>query len=170
MTQPKVLNLFAYTGGASLAAKAAGAEVVHVDSVKQVVNWSHENMEASGLHGIRWVVEDAMKYVKREHRRGNKYEGIILDPPAYGRGPDGEKWVLEEQINELMAHCSELLNPEKAFIVVNLYSMGFSALVAHNLLTSFVKNIQHEEYGELYFKDKSGNDLPLGTFVRAKTF
>ncbi len=170
VTQPKVLNLFAYTGGASLAAKAAGADVVHVDSVKQVVNWSHENMEASGLHGIRWVVEDAMKYVKRELRRGNKYEGIILDPPAYGRGPDGEKWVLEEQINELMAHCSELLNPEKAFIVVNLYSMGFSALVVHNLLKSFVKNIQHEEYGELYFKDKSGNDLPLGTFVRAKTF
>jgi len=168
--QPKVLNLFAYTGGASLAAKAAGADVVHVDSVKQVVNWSHENMEASGLDGIRWLVEDAMKYVKREVRRGNKYHGIILDPPAYGRGPEGEKWVLEEQINELMQHCSELLEPNKAFVVLNLYSMGFSALVANNLVNSFVPGIKQKEFGELYFTDRAGNNLPLGTFLRVKTY
>ena len=91
--RPKVLNLFAYTGGATLAAKSAGADVTHVDSVKQVVTWSKENMEQSGLDGVRWIVEDAMKFVEREVRRGNRYNGIILDPPAYGRGANGEKWV-----------------------------------------------------------------------------
>ncbi|MBP8041531.1 MAG: class I SAM-dependent methyltransferase [Bacteroidales bacterium] len=166
---PRVLNLFAYTGGASLAARAAGAEVVHVDSVKQVVNWSRENMEASGLDGIRWLVDDAMKFVKREVRRGNKYHGIILDPPAYGRGPDGEKWVLEEQINELIKNCAELLSPEKSFLILNLYSMGFSALVAENLICDYVKNIKTKEFGELFFADHSGKRLPLGTFFRMKS-
>jgi len=169
-TSPKVLNLFAYTGGASLAAKAAGADVVHVDSVKQVVSWSRENMEASGLDGIRWIVDDAMKFVKREVRRGSKYSGIILDPPAYGRGPEGEKWVLEEQINELIKNCAELLSAEKSFLILNLYSMGFSALVAENLICDYVKNIQAKELGELYFADHSGKKLPLGTFFRMKTF
>ncbi len=111
-----MLNLFAYTGLASLAAKAKGADVTHVDSVKQVISWSRENMELSGLDNIRWVVEDAMKFVKREVRRGKKYNGIILDPPAYGRGPDGEKWLLEEQINELLGLCSLLLEKETTFL------------------------------------------------------
>lgn len=169
-TSPKVLNLFAYTGGASLAAKAAGADVVHVDSVRQVVNWSRENMDASGLDGIRWIVDDAMKFVKREVRRGNKYNGIILDPPAYGRGPEGEKWVLEEQINELTKNCAELLSAEKSFLILNLYSMGFSALVSENLISDYVKNIKTKESGEFYFADHSGKRLPLGTFFRMKTF
>jgi 23S rRNA (cytosine1962-C5)-methyltransferase len=168
--QPRVLNLFAYTGGASLAAKAAGADVVHVDSVKPVVNWARENMEASGLDNIRWVVEDVMKYVRREVKRGNLYHGIILDPPAYGRGPDGEKWVLEEDINELMQHCAALLSPEKAFLVLNLYSMGFSALVANNIIDSFFANIAFREFGEFYFPDSSGKKLPLGTFLRMRSF
>jgi 23S rRNA (cytosine1962-C5)-methyltransferase len=166
--QAKVLNLFAYTGGATLAAKAAGAEVVHVDSVKQVVNWSHENMDASGLDNIRWVVEDVMKYVRREVKRGNRYNGIILDPPAYGRGPEGEKWVLEDDINELMQHCAELLSPGKGFVVLNLYSMGFSALVANNLIDSFFTDIAFREFGEFYFPDHSGKKLPLGTFIRMR--
>src|SRR5205085_3141595 len=89
---PRVLNLFAYTGGASLAAKAAGADITHLDSIKQVVTWSKENMELSGLKDIRWVVEDALTFVKREVKRGKKYHGIILDPPAYGHGANGEKW------------------------------------------------------------------------------
>jgi 23S rRNA (cytosine1962-C5)-methyltransferase len=168
--RPKVLNLFAYTGGASLAAKAAGADVVHVDSVKPVVNWSRENMEASGLDNIRWVVEDVMKYVRREVKRGNLYNGIILDPPAYGRGPDGEKWVLEEDINELMQHCAALFSPGKGFVVLNLYSMGFSALVANNLIDSFFTNIAFREFGEFYFPDRSGKKLPLGTFLRMRSF
>ena len=101
--RPKVLNLFAYTGGATLAACAAGADTTHVDSVKQVVTWARENMEQSGLDGVRWIVEDATKFVEREVRRGNKYHGIILDPPAYGRGANGEKWVLEDDICTLWA-------------------------------------------------------------------
>lgn len=163
--KPKVLNLFAYTGGASLAACSAGAEVVHVDSVKQTVNWSNQNKEASGLDGIRWVVEDAMKFVRREAKRGNKYHGIIMDPPAYGRGPEGEKWVLETGINELARLSSEILLPEKSFIVVNLYSMGLSALVIDNLMRNYF-SFSDPEFGELYIPSKTLYKLPLGTFFR----
>jgi 23S rRNA (cytosine1962-C5)-methyltransferase len=165
--KPRVLNLFAYTGGASLAACAAGAEVTHVDSVKQVVSWSRENMEESGLNGIRWVVEDAFKFVQREVRRGRTYHGILLDPPAYGRGPDGEKWLLEKQLNELMQLCGQLLDPQ-GFMLLNLYSMGFSAMVAENLVKKHVSthNVGHMNSGELYLQDQGGNALPLGTFVR----
>ena len=163
---PKVLNLFAYTGGASLAARAAGAEVTHVDSVKQVVTWSRENMEQSHLDGIRWIVEDALKFVRREVRRGNKYDGIILDPPAYGRGANGEKWVLEENIGEMLECCAALLNEEHGFLVLNLYSMGLSALLARTALRQAFGTTGKEEFGELYFSDKEGKELPLGTFCR----
>jgi 23S rRNA (cytosine1962-C5)-methyltransferase len=162
----RVLNLFAYTGGASLAAKAAGADVVHVEAVRQVVNWSAENQEASGLTGIRWVVEDAMKYIRRELKRGKKYNGIILDPPAYGRGPEGEKWVLEEGIDELIKICSQLLEQTSSFLIINLYSMGFSALIAESLMKSHFSNVSSHELGELYFTDRSGKKLPLGVFLR----
>ena len=164
--QPKVLNLFAYTGGASMAAKSAGADVVHVDSVKPVVNWAREMMEASGLKDIRWVVEDALRFVRREVKRGNKYDGIILDPPAYGRGPDGEKWVLQEYIDEMIAGCKALLEPESGFLVLSLYSMGFSALISENLVKSHFGEIPGQETGELYLPDRTGNRLPLGTFLR----
>jgi len=163
--QPRVLNLFAYTGGVSLAARAAGAEVTHVDAVRQVVNWSRENMEASSLTDIRWVVEDTLKYLRREVKRGKQYEGIILDPPAYGRGPDGEKWILEEGINETMELCSKLLSHSEAFLVLNLYSMGFSALVAENIVKSYFPQIVGE-CGELFISDRSGRRLPLGVFIR----
>lgn len=163
---PKVLNLFAYTGGASLAAKAAGADVFHVDSVKQVISWAKQNMENSELKDIRWVVEDAMKFVYREVRRGNKYSGIILDPPAYGRGPEGEKWILEENLNELIKCCSELLEDSNSFLVLNLYSVGFSALVADNLVNSYFNNFIEKEFGELYIEDRFSKKLPLGIFVR----
>jgi len=163
---PRVLNLFAYTGGASLAAKAAGADVSHVDSVKQVLNWSRQNMEASSLENIRWVLEDALKFVKREVRREKKYEGIILDPPSYGRGPDGEKWVLEDQIAELMEACADLLEPKNSFCVLNLYSMGFSSLIADNLIVDYFSSPQNREYGELYLPDNAGRKLPLGIFCR----
>lgn len=163
--KPRVLNLFAYTGGASLAACQAGADVTHVDSVKQVVTWSRENMEASNLDGIRWVVEDAFKFVQRELRRGKTYHGIILDPPAYGRGPEGEKWLLEKQINELLAMCAELLEKRSAFFLINLYSMGFSPIITETLVhTNFLK--QSFESGEIYLQDKFEKKLPLGTFLR----
>ncbi len=164
--KPTVLNLFAYTGMASLAAKAHGADVTHVDAVKPVINWSRENMELSGLDNIRWVVEDAMKFVKREVRRGKKYSGIILDPPAYGRGPNGEKWLLEEQINELIGLCAELLMDKSHFFIINLYSLGFSALIIDNLIDSHFGKTANYESGELFLQDSFKKKLPLGVFAR----
>lgn len=162
-----VLNLFAYTGGASLVAKAAGADVTHVDAVKNMINWGRENEQESGLSGIRWVVEDALKFVKREVKRGKKYNGIILDPPAYGRGPDGEKWVLEEGLTELLEQCSLLLESKQSFLVLNLYSMGLSAVVSANLAQAFFKP-ENMEFGEFYLQSQAGEKLPLGTFLRFK--
>jgi len=164
--QPRVLNLFAYTGGASLAAKAGGADVMHVDSVKPVITWARENMEGSNLTDIRWVVEDALKFVRREVRRGSIYQGIILDPPAYGRGADGEKWVLDDNINEMIQLCSQLLAKENAFLILNMYSIGFSALVADNLINSYFPAIDSKELGELFIFDSFKNRLPLGTYIR----
>ncbi|MFR2508254.1 class I SAM-dependent methyltransferase [Odoribacter laneus] len=162
----KVLNLFAYTGGATLAARSAGAEVTHVDSVKPVVNWSRENMEASGLNDVRWIVDDALKFVRREVKRGKKYNGILLDPPAYGRGPDGEKWILEENLNELLSLCKQLLTPEQSFLVLNLYSMGLSALLARTTVQQLIGEGKGEQFGELYFRDSFGKSLPLGVYYR----
>ncbi|CAG5069266.1 Ribosomal RNA large subunit methyltransferase K/L [Dyadobacter sp. CECT 9623] len=161
-----VLNLFAYTGIASLAAKAAGADVTHVDSIKQVISWSRENMQLSGLDNIRWVVEDALKFVQREVRRGNQYNGIILDPPAYGRGPDGEKWLLEESLNEILRLCALLLKKENNFFIINLYSLGFSALIVENLINAHFGDATNHEFGELYVADSFGKKLPLGVFSR----
>jgi len=166
LLSPKVLNLFAYTGGASLAACAAGAEVTHVDSVKQVISWSRENMEASGLDHIRWIVEDALKFVNREVKRGKRYSGIILDPPAYGRGPEGEKWILEEGISPLIKACRSLLDPENGFLILNLYSMGFSSVIAENLIKSWFPEQHNVEYGELMVSERSGRKLPLSVFAR----
>lgn len=165
--RPKVLNMFAYTGGASLAAAAAGAEVTHVDSVKQCISWARENMEESHLEGIRWVVEDALKFARREVRRGHRYDGIILDPPAYGRGPEGEKWVLEQNIAEMLALCAELLSPN-GFLVLNLYSMGLSALLAKSAVNQLIPSPRTEQFGELYFTDRQGKNLPLGVYYRCK--
>lgn len=165
--QPKFLNLFAYTGGASLAAKAAGADTTHLDSIKQVVTWAKENMELSGLNNIRWVVEDALKYAKREVKRGNKYNGIILDPPAYGHGPDGEKWKLEDNINEMMKNVLQLLNEEEHFLILNAYSLGFSSLILENMVKQNFK-AQNLEVGELYLEDSFKKKLPLGAFARFK--
>ncbi|MFD2036663.1 class I SAM-dependent methyltransferase [Belliella marina] len=168
--QPKILNLFAYTGAASVAARGTGADVTHLDSVKQVVTWSKHNMESSGMEGIRWIVDDAMKFIKREVRRGNKYHGIILDPPAYGRGPDGEKWILEEQINEMLKLCAELLEPEHHFLILNMYSLSFSSIIAANLVNSNFKEVNNAEHGELYLVDRFEKKLPLGIFFRFRKF
>jgi 23S rRNA (cytosine1962-C5)-methyltransferase len=164
--EPKILNLFAYTGGASLAAKAAGADTTHVDSIKQVVTWANENQELSGLANIRWVVEDALKFVKRELKRGKTYNGIILDPPAYGHGPNGEKWKLEDHIQEMMHDVMQLLDPEEHFLILNAYSMSFSSVIIENLLKSSMPSIQNLHCGELYLQASSGCKLPLGVFGR----
>jgi 23S rRNA (cytosine1962-C5)-methyltransferase len=162
---PKFLNLFAYTGAASLAARSAGAETYHLDSIKQVVSWARENMELSKLDNIRWVVEDALKYVRREVKRGNKYNGIILDPPAYGHGPDGEKWKLEDSIGEMMELVLQLLDEKNHFLILNAYSLGFSSLILENLVKQKFKP-ENLECGELYLQDSFKKKLPLGAFAR----
>ena len=162
----KVLNLFAYTGGSSLAAKAAGADVVHVDSVKPVINWAREDMELSRLNNIHWVVEDALKFIRREVKRGNKYYGIILDPPAYGRGPEGEKWVLQESVNDMISLCSKLLEDNHCFFILSLYSMGFSSLISESLVKTHFGDVEEKEAEELFFTDRAGRKLPLGTIFR----
>ena len=162
---PRVLNLFAYTGAASLAAKAAGADVTHLDSVRQVVTWARGNMEHSGLDGIRWVVEDAMKFARREARRGNRYDGIILDPPAYGHGPDGEKWKLDECLFEMLRSVGEILAPQDAFLVLNLYSNGYSALLGETVLRQAMR-VGTVESGELALNDRFNKALPLSIVVR----
>lgn len=163
---PKVLNLFAYTGAASLAARAAGADVTHLDSVRQVVTWARGNMECSNLTDIRWVVEDAMKFAKREARRGNLYQGIILDPPAYGHGPDGEKWKLDECLFEMLRTVNSILAPKDAFLVLNLYSNGYSALLGETVVKQAFGKAVKTESGELALIDRFGKALPLSIVVR----
>jgi 23S rRNA (cytosine1962-C5)-methyltransferase len=168
--EPKVLNLFAYTGGASVIAKAAGADTTHVDSIKQVVTWANENQELSKVKDIRWVVEDALKFVKREIKRGKKYNGIILDPPSYGHGPNGEKWKLEDHILEMMQEVSLLLDEEEHFLILNSYSLGFSSIIVENLIKGSLKTSDNLEIGELYLQAKAGNKLPLGVFGKTRKF
>ena len=168
--KPRVLNLFAYTGAASLAARAAGADVTHLDSVRQVVTWAHENQDASSMDGIRWIVDDALKFVRREVRRGNTWQGIILDPPAYGHGPDGEKWKLDELLNEMLKGVSSILAPENSFMVLNLYSNGYSALLGETLVRQAfsLPATASLESGELALADSFGKALPLSIFVRLR--
>ena len=167
---PKVLNLFAYTGAASLVAKAAGADTTHVDSIKQVVNWANENQELSNLKDVRWVVEDALKFVKRELKRGKKYNGIILDPPAFGHGPNGEKWKLEDHIQEMMQDVVQLLDEQEHFLILNTYSLGFSSVIVENLIKTSFPQVKNLETGELYLQATSGVKLPLGVFGKFRTF
>lgn len=163
--KPAILNLFAYTGGASMAAAAGGGEVTHLDSVKQTITWTNENRQLSNLPEMRWVVEDAMKFVQREVKRGNTYNGIILDPPAYGRGPKGEKWLLEQQLNDMIEAVKKILDPKKHFLVMNLYSLGMSALIIENVINSHFPGVDYE-YGENYIPSSSGQKLPLGIYLR----
>lgn len=131
-----VLNLFAYTGGATVACLAAGASVVHVDSSRGMVDWCKENVEASGLKDkpVRYIVDDVLKFVKREIRRGHHYDAIIMDPPSYGRGANGEVWSIEKNLNELLNLCVELLSDKPLFFLINSYTTGLSAKVLENML------------------------------------
>ena len=132
----KVLNLFAYTGGATLAAAAAGASVTHVDASKGMVTWAKENAVASGLKDapIRWLVDDCVKFVEREIRRGNHYDAIIMDPPSYGRGPKGEIWKIEEAIHPLVKLCTQLLSDDPLFFLINSYTTGLQPAVLAYML------------------------------------
>lgn len=133
----KVLNLFAYTGGATLAAAKAGASVTHVDASKGMVTWAHENARSSGLEDapIRWIVDDCMKFVEREIRRGNRYDGIIMDPPSYGRGPKGEIWKIEDAVHPLVKSCSGLLSDHPLFFLINSYTTGLAPAVLAYILS-----------------------------------
>lgn len=132
----RVLNLFGYTGGATLACAAAGASVCHVDASKGIIAWARENASLSGLSDkpIRWIADDCMKFVEREIRRGNKYDGIVMDPPSYGRGPGGEVWKLEEKIYPLLTLCAQLLSNSPLFFLLNSYTTGISAGAMEYLL------------------------------------
>ena len=137
-----ILNLFAYTGAATMAAaKAGAAEVVHLDASKGINEWAKENMKLSGLQDatIRYIVDDALKFTSREIRRGRKYDGILMDPPSYGRGPDNELFRFEDKINPLMENCLQLLSDHPLFLIINTYTTGYSPSVMYNLMEEYTK-------------------------------
>ncbi len=178
----EVLNLFGYTGGATLACAQAGAKVVHIDSSKAAVTWARENAEASGLKEapIRWIVEDARAFVEREIKRGRKYDGIIMDPPAFGHGPTSELWRIEEHFLPLVQNCLTLLSDTPLFFLINGYSAGYSAVAYENILLDLkakhggeieIGEITIEESGSRGTGKEKGREsqarlLPAGIFAR----
>lgn len=172
MAAPKVLNLFGYTGLASLVCASAGAEVTHVDASKKAVTYARENQNLAGLDDakIRWIVEDAIKYVEREIKRGNKYEGIILDPPKHGRGPNGEVFKLEENMYELMRLCQTLLSENAIFMVATVYAVRLSYVAIENVFNNIFESSHGTiEAGEMALFEKENNRfLPTAIFARWK--
>lgn len=167
----KVLNLFAYTGGATVACLSANAAVTHVDSSRGMVDWCKENVKSSGYmdSNIRYLVDDVIKFVKREIRRGNKYDAIIMDPPSYGRGTNGEVWDIEKDLNNLIELCSQILSDKPLFFLINSYTTGLSSEVLKNLLTIHVKKFFDGKItcGEIGLPIKSNNlVLPCGIYGR----
>jgi 23S rRNA (cytosine1962-C5)-methyltransferase len=159
----KVLNLFAYTGGATLAAAAAGASVTHVDASKGMVNWAKENAASSGLGDapIRWLVDDCVKFVEREIRRGNHYDAIIMDPPSYGRGPKGEIWKIEESVFPLVQLCAQLLTDNPLFFLINSYTTGLQPAVLTYMLSTVLKGYDGKVESSEIGLPVSGNGLVL---------
>ena len=166
----RVLNLFGYTGGATMACASAGAQVTHVDAAKGMVQWAKENRQLSGLPetSCRWIVEDALAFVRREIRRGHTYDGILMDPPSYGRGPSGEVWKLENELYGLVETCSQALSEEPLFFLINSYTTGFQASVLSNMIEKCVTL----RYGgkidsqELCLPVRTGGILPCGASGR----
>lgn len=162
-----ILNLFGYTGGATLACAAAGAKVCHVDASKGIVAWARENARLSGLEKapVRWIVDDCIKFVAREIRRGNKYDGIIMDPPSYGRGPGGEVWKLEDNIYQLLDMCRQIVSDDPLFIAVNSYTTGISPAVMEYMLSLMMKehkgSVSADEIGLRV--EATGLALPCGS-------
>lgn len=166
----RILNLFAYTGGATLAALAAGGEVTHVDASKPSISWAKENVNASALqnHPVRWILEDAYKFVQREARRGSTYDGIIMDPPRFGRGAKGEVWKIETDLPNLLAACKTILSPAPQFFLLNAYTADLSSIALSNLISDCMQTSGGTyESGELAIQDTtSGRLLPNGIFAR----
>ncbi|OXE35846.1 MAG: SAM-dependent methyltransferase [Phenylobacterium zucineum] len=168
--QPKILNLFGYTGVASLVCAAAGAAVTHVDASKRAIGWARENATLSGLDDrpIRWICEDAVRYVQREVRRGNRYDGIILDPPKYGRGPDGEIWKLFENLPKLAGLCAQLLSDSASFLLLNAYAERISGAALAGLLSDKLSDRGGTiEWGELALTQDDGTrDIGMSFYAR----
>ena len=167
----KVLNLFAYTGGATVACLSAGANVTHVDASRGMVDWCKENVKSSGYENaeVRYLVDDVVKFVQREIRRGNKYDAIIMDPPSYGRGANGEVWDIEKNLNYLIEICCEILSDNPLFFLINSYTTGLSSTVLSNLLTMTVDKIHKGKItcGEVGLPIKeNGLVLPCGIYGR----
>ena len=166
----RVLNLFGYTGAATLACAAAGAHVTHVDAAKGMVQWAKENRELSGLaeNSCRWIVEDALRFVQREIRRGNHYDGVLMDPPSYGRGPSGEVWKLENELYGLVDTCAQVLSDKPLFYLINSYTTGFQASVLSNMLEKCVtlRFGGRVDSQELCLPVTTGGVLPCGASGR----
>jgi 23S rRNA (cytosine1962-C5)-methyltransferase len=160
----KLLNLFAYTGAASIAARSTGAETLHVDSVKQLISWAKTNMIASDLDNIKWVHEDALKFASREVKRGNKFDGIVMDPPAWGIGAKKEKWKLEDKLDELMRTAKKLLT-QKGFLILNTYSPKIQIERIEELAQLYFPD-RNFEVKELWMKTTSGKELYFGNLLR----
>lgn len=165
----KILNLFAYTGGATMVLAKAGCQVTHVDASKPAITWANENHKLNNLppDSVRWILDDAAKFVKREVKRGIKYDGIIMDPPAFGHSPTGATWKFNENLPELLSDCIKLLSDEAKFLIINGYATNSSALALNNLLEDAVKSKPGKiEFGELCLKQKSGRLISTGIFSR----
>lgn len=164
-----VLNLFGYTGMASLVAAQSEVRVTHVDASKASVDWARENQKLSGLEDapIRWIVDDCLKFIKKEIRQGKRYDAIIMDPPSYGKGPKGEVWKIEEKLAELLESCSQILVAQPLFVIFNMYSTELSAISIGNLLTQMTKNLKGKiELGELAIKHENNDKLlPMSIFA-----
>jgi 23S rRNA (cytosine1962-C5)-methyltransferase len=166
----RVLNLFAYTGGSTLAAAAAGAEVVHIDAARKMVDRARQNAELSGLgdRPIRWIVEDAAKFCQRELKRGKQYDGVIVDPPSYGHGPKGEPWKLDQHLLPLLRTCGELTTEHRGFVLATCHTSGIgpAELAAYLAEGIFGSCSQPPWSGELFLKTATGRRLPSGVFAR----
>ncbi len=166
----RVLNLFGYTGGATIACAQAGAKVTHVDAAKGMVQWAGENRWLTGVDetSVRWIVDDAIKFVQREARRGNVYEGILMDPPSYGRGPGGEVWKLENELYPLVTACERVLARDALFMLINSYTTGLQPAVLHNMLTMTVARTRGGKVAadEIVLPVTAGGVLPCGASGR----
>ena len=151
-----------------MVAQTAGADVTHCDASRPGLNWANQNMQLNNLEDIRWVYEDALKFVRREVKRGHKYQGIIMDPPPYGRGPEGEKWTLQEKLDELVEHAARLLTGDHHFFILSKYAAGLPALVGANVVTTHFPSADLEA-GEFFLKSAHDRNLPMGTFVRFRS-
>lgn len=167
-TQPNILNLFAYSGGATLAAAKAGAKVCHLDASKGMVAWARENAALNKLSDapIRWIVEDVMKFLSREIKRGTRYDGIILDPPSFGRGSKGEVFKIETNIHELLAACRSLLSPDPLFFVLSCHTPGMTPIVLHHIMAQLMGKKGTIETGEMLISGNKTFDLPCGSYAR----